>query len=330
MVVFPEDKPVIRGLQACYVDSAKLVQYYQQQVGSGCIHFQTANGEGVLFFGPDAVVNSHFSDGNLDLDGQAAADRLFQPGPSEDMQIHVYEIPADQHAFWSQMQSAKAIYSNLSTEFTDLVKLLKKMAGEHLSGYIDVNLPTAGEQGRIFLIDGKFVGGSYSGSNGRLLPGKSELEVLIRKANQTEGSFNVYSIGTPAEQVNATSSPVSSPGDNLKPLEQLLSLFETMVREAKDIKCDFQTCLKKKFVQHVDQFAFLDPFAGEFDYQNGVVSFTGKVDDALLAKGIITALLGLSEDLGLKELLPVKLSAWQQQYRSELKQWGVTDDFPTV
>ena len=330
MIVYPEDKPVIRNLHTFYVNSANLLQYYQQQVGTGCIHFHGTKAQGVLFFTPHTVVNSHFSDDNLDIEGQAAAERLLQMGPSDDMQIHVFEIPADQHEFWSQMQSAKAIYTNLSNEFTDLMKLLKKMAGEQLNGYIDVNLPTDGEQGRIFLIDGKFAGVTYSGSNGRLLTGKNDLETLVRKTNQAEGSFNVYSIASAAEPTEASSPPEAAPGNNLEALGQLLLLFETIVREAKNAKGDFHTCLKKKFVQNVDQFSFLDPFAGEFEYQNGTITFTGKADDAMLAKGVITALLDLSEEMDLVTLLPAKLSAWQQKYGDKLKQWGLNDHFPTA
>ncbi len=330
MVVFPEDKPVIRNIHASYVDMAKLVAYYQQHMDSGCIHLQAAKAEGILFFNHQGVVNSHYSDDSRNLDGKAAQDWLLQPPASGDMHIHVYEIPAEQQAFWSQMQSAVAIYSNLSTDFTDLVKLLRKMAVEKLTGYIDVILAQPGEQGRIFLVDGKFIGGSYDWATSRLLPGKEDLEVLIRKTAQVEGTFNVFSIAQPAREADGATPSASQSADDQEALAQLLSLFEQMVSECKTAKGDFQTYLKKKFVENVDRYAFLDPFTAEFDYHDGAISFSGNVDDALLAEGIVAALAGLTDDLNLNELLPPRLKAWKKRFGDNFKQWALADYFPSA
>ncbi|MEZ4550951.1 MAG: hypothetical protein R2874_10855 [Desulfobacterales bacterium] len=43
----------------------------------------------------------------------------------------------------------------------------------------------------------------------------------------------------------------------------------------KRIKMDFETLLNKQFVEKVNRYEFLDPFAGEFRYSNGKVSFSG-------------------------------------------------------
>ena len=50
MIVFPMDKPVIRGIHASYVDLAKLVQYYQNKIGAGCLYCRSSHQTGVLFF----------------------------------------------------------------------------------------------------------------------------------------------------------------------------------------------------------------------------------------------------------------------------------------
>jgi hypothetical protein len=330
MVVFPEDKPVIRNIHASYVDMAKLVAYYQQQMDSGCIHLQAAHAEGVLFFNRQGIVNSHFSDQGRQLDGQAAQDQVMQP--SGDTQIHVYDIPAEQQAFWSQMQSAVAIHTNLSTEFTDLVKLLKKMAVEKLTGYIDVKLAQPGDEGRIFLVEGKFIGGTYTWSTGRLLPGKEDLESLIRKTAQAEGTFNVFSIASsaPSAKTEEVPAPPPPPVGDLEALAQLLALFEQMVSESRSTKGDFQTHLKKKFVQNVDRYAFLDPFAAEFDYHDGAITFNGNVEEAQLAEGVLTALAALADDLDLRRLVPPRLKAWQENFEDKFSRWGLAGYFPVA
>ena len=330
MVVFPEDKPVIQNIHASYVDMAKLVTYYQQQIEAGCVHLQAAQADGVLFFNKHGIVNSRFRDQNRELDGREAEDQLLQP--SGDMQIHVYEIAAEQQTFWSQMQSAVAIYANLSTEFTDLAKLLKKMAVEKLTGYIDVNLVQPGEQGRIFLVEGKFIGGTYAWSSGRLLPGKQDLETLIRKAAQAEGTFNVFSIASNAPPSETEDTPVqgSLPADGLDALTKLLALFEQTVSESKTAKGDFQTHLKKKFVQNVDRYSFLDPFAAEFDYHDGAITINGNIDEAQLAEGVITALAALADELDLSRLLPPHLKSWRERFGDKFEKWGLAGFFPAA
>ena len=330
MVVFPEDKPVIQNMHASYVDMAKLVAYYQQQIEAGCVYLQTDQADGVLFFNQHGIINSRYKDQHRELDGKAAEDQLLQP--SGDMQIHVYEIAAEQQTLWSQMQSAVAIYANLSTEFTDLAKLLKKMAVEMLTGYIEVNLVQPGEQGRIFLVEGKFIGGTYAWSSGRLLPGKEDLENLIRKAAQAEGTFNVFSIASNASQreTKDTPAPGSAPAAGLEALSQLLAQFEQMAAESKIAKGDFQTQLKKQFVQNVERYAFLDPFTAEFEYHDGSVVFIGNTEEAQLAEGVLTALAALANELDLNRLLPPRLKAWRERFGDKFEQWGLAGYFPAA
>lgn len=62
--------------------------------------------------------------------------------------------------------------------------------------------------------------------------------------------------------------------------------METVIKANKRIKGDFETLLNKKFVDKVDQYDFLDPFAAEFRYVNGEVIFTGKAIQKELVKEI--------------------------------------------
>lgn len=186
MIVFPFNDLVIKDIHGSYVDPLKLVSYYRRKTGSGCVHFKSQDAEGIVFFDRQDIISSDYHDSDRALNGQAATDRLMQSASSMDMVIEVYAIPPGQLQFWSGLSSATTVYSNLSTEFTDLLKLLKKMTTEKLTGYIDIDFGKDGETNRIFLIEGKFIGGTYSHLDGCFMTGKGDLEKLVRKVSKTQ------------------------------------------------------------------------------------------------------------------------------------------------
>ncbi|MFZ1983628.1 MAG: hypothetical protein WAU91_04395 [Desulfatitalea sp.] len=326
MVVFPTDKPVIRGIHSGYVDMAKLLSHYRKQVGSGCIHCKSKNLEGVLFFDPEKIINGFLNDAARQLHGSQAIDRLIAAAADQDMVLGVYEIAADQRAFWAGMQSATAIHSNLSTDFTDLFKLLKKMTAEKLTGFIDVALDGRNEAGRIFLMDGKFIGGTYSETGGGLLPSEQHLNELIAKTANAKGTFNVFSIAAPPAKKAETKAPPEAevPHQGIAAMAELLALTEQVVAREKKTSTDFQTLLKKQFIDKVDQYPFLDPFAAELEYRDGEITFSGQVEESVFVKGIFASAQGLVHELDLNAQFSAQLALWRQRYAQQLELWGVS------
>ena len=68
--------------------------------------------------------------------------------------------------------------------------------------------------------------------------------------------------------------------------EELLNIFEKTVSSKRKMRADFVKILKKKFVENADKYAFLDPFAGEFEYADCRISFLGTATDQELIDGI--------------------------------------------
>jgi hypothetical protein len=325
MFVFPEDKPVIRGIRSVYVDMPRLVQYYRENVPSGCIHFQNHHAEGILFFKDRSLIDGLFKQDDQWITGKDAMDQLFQTSPDLEFTIEVLEIPGRQMSFWSGVQSAEVIHANLSTEFTDLKKLIKKMSGEELTGYIEVRIEASEESGRIFFVAGKFIGGTYSWTGHRLSQGKDGLETLIGRTKTSEGLFTVYSVAVsdPSQESEHPPSEVKNAGDGMKALEHLMALAEETISDEQNIKNDFQTLIRKKFVQFVDKYAFLDPFAAEFEYRNGKITYAGQADENRLATGLLDSLQSLMDECGLSQVFSEKLSAWKAQHTEQTQAWGM-------
>jgi hypothetical protein len=194
MVIIPRDKPVLENLNIYYLSVKKLLEHYQGEIGSGGVYFKSHAAEGVIFFDKDDLLNGHFRNKTIELIGREAVERLLGAGDKYNFNVTIYEIADNEVYFWASIPSAEKIYKNLSTEFTDLEGLIKKMISEKLTGYIDVAIDQGREVGLIFIINGTIMGGSYSWSNGKPTPNKENQELLIRKTKEKGGIFNVCRI----------------------------------------------------------------------------------------------------------------------------------------
>jgi hypothetical protein len=329
MFVFPEDKPVISGVRSIYVRIPIFIKYYQEQIETGCIHLNNAKAEGLLFFSDNTINSGSFLGPGVTLEGESAIEYIFGASPSYDFTLAVFAIAPEQICLWAKLSTAKTIHSNLSTEFTDIKKLIAKLAGQNLTGYIDITIKATNENGRIFLANGKFLGGNYSWIASRLSTNKAHLDELISKTEASEGVFTVNSISTtekesqPLEASTAVIEQTAIPQEGLAALEELLALVESIIGMEKRIKGDFHTLLNKKFMQYVEKFPFLDPFVSEFEYHGGKITFTGNAEEKLLANGLIVTTMSLLDDFQLKDTLLSKLLLWQKKHEDSLEKWAI-------
>ena len=325
MVIIPREKPVLENLNVYYLDIKKLLEHYQGEIGTGGVYFKSHAAEGVIFFDKDDLLNAFYEDKELDLVGTQAIERLLNSGGQYNFTVNIYQLSLEEVYFWASIPSAEKVYEGLSTEFTDLEGLIRKMSSEKLTGYIDVTIGGGQDVGLIFIINGKFMGGSYSWENGDPGPSKKNQELLIRKTKEAGATFNVCRIPlsklkTEGESTNDPSKPSEVV---LGMLEELMAIFENSVTSRKKMKTDFNKLLKKKFVENADKYAFLDPFAGEFDYANRTIDFSGAASDQELIDGVVNSIRELAQELGILRQLQNACTQWSDQYAGELENFSV-------
>jgi hypothetical protein len=326
MVIIPREKPIIENLNIYYLDVKKLLEHYQGEVGSGGIYFKSHAAEGVIFFDKDDLLGAIYQDKDTELIGGEAIEQLVNSGGQNNFSLHVYQIPLEEVYFWSSIPSAEKIYKDLSTEFTDLEGLIRKMSSEKLTGYIDVAIGNGRDNGVIFIINGRIMGGSFTWDNGgEPGPNRKNQELLINKTKKHGGSFNVCRIPLSKMKAGDTArTSLAKPSKNtLEMMEELLKIFEETVSEKKKMKADFNKILKKKFVENAEKFAFLDPFAGEFDYANRRIKFSGTATDQDLIDGITHSISQLTRELGLVPQFLENTAAWTAKYSKELDNFNV-------
>ena len=326
MVVIPRQQPVLENLNIYYLNVRKLLEHFQGEIGSGGVFFKSHTAEGVIFFDQNELLSGFLKDKDIEISGNEAIERLLKAGGDYNFSVNIYEIGPEEVYYWASIPTAEQIYKDLSTEFTDLEGLIKKMGSEKLTGYIDVSIGDGQEMGLVFLINGKIMGGSYSWSNGSPSPSKKNQDLLIHKTKELGGSFNVCRI--PLTNSETSNEPDLAKSKNqataIEFLEELLGIFEKVVRLNRKKRTDFQKLLKQKLVEHADQYAFLDPFAGEFEYAEHKITFSGQTRDQNLVDGLFAVVKEMAQELGLLSTLIENLDSWSDKYSEELATYDIT------
>jgi hypothetical protein len=325
MIIIPKDMPVLENLNIYYLNVKKLLEHYQGEVGCGGVHFKSHAAEGVIFFDKDDLLNGSYRDKAHEISGPDAIERLLSIGDEHNFVVNIYRIDPQEIYYWASIPTAERIYKDLSTEFTDLQGLIKKMSAEKLTGYIDVQIGAGDEVGLIFIINGKIIGGFYSWGNGKPNPSKENQQLLVQKTKEKGGIFNVCRI--PLNKMQSDENAVETipirRKSTIEMLEELLGTLETVVASRKKIKSDFGKLLKQKFVEKADKYAFLDPFAGEFEYHDGKIDYSGEADAGQLAEAVADSVKEIASENGLLPELIDHLAEWSHDYAGELQKYQI-------
>jgi hypothetical protein len=257
--------------------------------------------------------------------------------------VSVYYILPERVYFWANLSNAEDLYSDLSSEFTDIEGLIKKIEFEKLTGYIEVKLNQDKGGGFLFFYNGDVIGGASARGGGELDRSVEYRDDLIKRSREFGGVFNVKKIDLSKTTAMPKHKPVLSPKPLPKPvvkkaivrkpkrdlklilemLQDLLMVLEKVVKVSKRNKIDFETLLNKKFVDKVDQYEFLDPFAAEFRYINGEVFFHGKASQSALVNSITECAKEIAASLGISNSLIKYLSSWKKRYTNEIMDFNI-------
>ncbi len=330
MLVIPREKPTLGNMNSYYVQIPRLIEHFQGEVGCGALHFKSSSTEGVLFFDKDEILNGFVTDRQGENSGRDVMVQLIQSTESTNYMLSVYRIKTEDIYLWSTIPDAKRIYQDLSTEFTDLDGLVKKMRTEALTGFIEVRIRQSAEGGLILFNNGQVCGGSYSWGAGDSLRDDHDLAKLIKLTKAHGGLFHVSRM-QPAESVKDTiddelEAEELSAAPSLRVLtavEELMVIFERTARTIKNRDSDFATLLNRKFVEKADLYPFLDPFAAEFQYADNKISFVGDTNDAELMHGVLESISEIAHEIGLEAQFKRNVATWAKKYQSEIENFKI-------
>lgn len=326
MIIYPKQRPVIKKLNSYFLNIPKFIEHYQGEIGTGCVALTCAGMEAAIFFNKDDLINVVMDRKTEDGARLISMDEMIGIFGKRNFSVNLYEIEEALVDYWANLPKATVIYSNLSTDFTNLEKLIAKMQAERLTGYIDVTL--SGDNGRavIFFCGGKCLGASHSWESWRLKTDGTLWHSLMSKAADLGAVFHVLRMPLGKE----TKPRELSAGQNgngarnaMAMLEALLNVLEDEVRADKRVKADFTLLLKKKFVEKADSFPFLDPFAAEFDYCDHRLVCHAAIKDRDALTGVTEVVREISAELGIQPRLQKALDPWREKYAAAIKRFSV-------
>jgi hypothetical protein len=334
MDIIPRGEPVVTELNSYYLKVKQLLEHYQGEIGSGGIFFTAASGKGVLFFDQDEILSGYFQNRTEELSGQAAIDYLLDLPGHVNFSVSVYAIDPEDVYFWTSISSATIVYDNLSSEFTDIRALLRKLRDERLTGYIDVAINNGEDRGMLFFQNGRIAGDSYSWTSE---PDDEARNLLMEKTKSDGGVFRVFhidpsrvtAVAAPAPPQPVAARPESGPSETaataetLPLLATLLYVLERVVDANKKIKVPFTTLLKKKFIEKADRYAFLDPFAAEFEYKDKRIQYHGDEDPAVVIEAVTASVSEMARELGLHASLVKMLAPWFKKFADQIERYQI-------
>ena len=352
MVIIPKETPIISDLNSYYLRITKLFEHYQGVVDSGCIYFKSPSSEGVVYFDEENLINGVYQNKKTLIKGKKAIDLLMGEADVNNFLITIYEIIPERITYWANIANAEDLHKDLSTEFTDLEGLIKKMTAEKLTGFIEVCFEED-DIGIMFFLNGELIGASSSAKKGELIRDDAFHQTLIEKSRENTAILNVKKVLLKhiVENYSPQSIPLlkvpsaskKTPAETIKPipvfvapeikkdeplrviemLQQLMFIFERFIAGNRKIKDDFDTILRRKFMSKLDKYDFLDPFAADFSYSNGKIDYTGHADLDVVAEGLIECLKEISEENKMQKWLSKHLLPWNEKYSKEINTFQI-------
>ncbi|HEU4389451.1 MAG TPA: hypothetical protein VFV34_16730, partial [Blastocatellia bacterium] len=193
----PQGRAIYENLATSYVLIDSLVEDLCEGGFTGIVEVVLRDSDChiVVNRGKVVAVNEQKGDGAC---VPAALDRIARMSRQERGRVSVYAYTADTTAAVSGRMTAEAVYTKLSTEFTDPERMIRKFRREQdREWFVEVRIED-GPTGLIYLTQGKCLvvsskAGAPRGHNASLEEGDNPaLSELMEECKRAGGSFDVY------------------------------------------------------------------------------------------------------------------------------------------
>ncbi len=319
----PKGKPVYENLNTSYVKVGALLADLQVKEFTGYVHIGLRGYDAFVFIDAGAIIGALEQTDTAARTGSEAVDGLLVRSEQRDGTVSIYEHTSATIQALAGIIDGKPVHQALSSDFTDLDKLMRKLAREKdTTWYVEVVATEDLGVGIIHIQNGQ-PDGVYSPIDSPTLSGQSALKTMLEVAEAFGATFNVYAVpgdlavapvAEPVEELPRLSVvPISPPPPpppppppappqaayvepdsvDLAPLVLLMSDVVATIESAvggREGSSGFAIELRAGQLEVADRYPFLDPFAAEFEYHAGEIAFVGDVDPADFAAGLGEAL----------------------------------------
>jgi len=336
-MIFPRGEVLHKNLSTAFTDFPALLSTLKTGDFSGIIEIEFPESKGVIFVDSGEIINAEAKIGadSKRIIGQEAIQTLLTLSNQKDGVINIYRLSPERVAIVASNLQHEILFKGLSTDFTRLDRLLLKLREEKHNGFIEILTKEHQAMGVLFLEGGEPVEMFTTPESGPSVFGRKSIPIFVENAIKQGAIFDVYRSQGKILKKEIKEKKVPGRGEELKELipilQEILSQAEKLVDGASKRKGLFDKVFKESLMEKSEEFTFLDPFAGEFEYREGTIQFTGEIGVKDFTKGIVeclvATLLGLEKELPKDKILPLKLKAGiessLEQQSEALKRLGV-------
>ncbi len=282
-MLFPKDRTIYANLNTSFTAFDALLADLAFKRTTGHVDVTFPGYQGALLLSNGEIVQAvEMVDGEK-VTGPGAAHHIIARAAEKNGSITVFALAPEIVALIQRVIDARPLYRDLTSAFTSLERLIAKLRGDGLTGYVEVSVGEGQGMGIIFLSAGDPVECVFQGS-GEAITGNQALETIIQSVTNVGGSFNVFvEAGAPAA---AATAPASAPHDTAF-RDELISFWEDVLSRTEKLADGlsktgrFLMAFKEVLVSRAATYPFLDPFAADFQYANGHITFEGPLPDDL-------------------------------------------------
>lgn len=280
-----------KDLHSSYISFEKYKLFFQNQPFNGYIKLDDTQIQCFFFIKEGKDISSFmFSDGNMAVVDLSEIPILFK----QPFFISSYVLPQQVVDFFARCYTAQLVLDSFAFDSVNLDKFLSQIESKKITGFIEAS--RAGEPKKyIYLYGGKIFGYmNIRGDNGVFEKNldKNQIQSAFRKS-----SVKLYSlvIGASAVKREAVYTQSDS-GQKNKPIvekdnDNRLSVFECYedifkMLERETAPDDFTSIWRTSALELSTKYLFLNPFAGEFNYENGEIDIWEKIDTNTAAQAM--------------------------------------------
>ena len=344
-MILPKGEVRHENLLTAYTDVSALLSALKSEGFSGTVEIEFPEKEGSVFIDSGEVLNAEIKEkSNAERKiGQEAIQAFLTLSNQKNGVVNVYRLQPEHVALVVNHLQHEALFRELSTDFTRLDRLLLKLKEDKHDGFIEVLTKEKKALGVLFVEGGEPVEMFTIPESGPSVFGRKSIPVFVENVSKQGAILNVYKssgkmfkkeksvpeskplpqrkLVVEARPVEDSKPPVESrpPEGGKEELKELIPILQETLSTAEKLvdaaarNGTFMVTFKKSLIEKAEAFGFLDPFAGEFEYRDGVIHFSGEVGEKEFTKGILeclnTTLVLLGKELPKNKMLPLKLIA---------------------
>jgi hypothetical protein len=271
-MIFPKGKPLYENLNTSFTNFGELLLNLQINSVTGYVQVSFWEYEGILFLDSGNVVNAVEEARGSRKVGQEAVSAITAQVKERDGTLSVYALSPEMVVMLTSVVKSEVVYKDLSTDFTSLDKLIGKLKSEGHTGYVEVVMRDGKSVGVIFFQDGGAIESMLS-TNGDAYSGVETMPRIVEAASALGATFNVYKAAV--EEAFAAGTEIATGfalPELLKAWQAIIAAVER-VADSQFKSGQFLNIFKDTLIEKADDYLFLDPFAGEFDYRDGQITF---------------------------------------------------------